>query len=225
MLYVVLLSGGLDSAVNLQCALDDGEVVAAVTFDYGQAAAANEMRAAGEYAARSGVSHKIIDLDGYWGLLPESMRDSDRVAAHRDLSEADPGTMLREAWVPNRNGVFVNIAAAFAEAHGAGAVVLGLNREEAEIFPDNSDRFLEDTNRALAVSTLTGVRAFSFTTRLSKREIVQEAIARGVDLDLVYSCYRGSADHRMCGECQSCVRLRTALAAEDYNGLNARFAK
>ena len=43
---MVLLSGGLDSAVNLKCAADEGAVDTALTFDYGQAAAGNEIDAA-----------------------------------------------------------------------------------------------------------------------------------------------------------------------------------
>jgi 7-cyano-7-deazaguanine synthase in queuosine biosynthesis len=38
--YVSILSGGLDSVVNLYWAASEGEVVKAVTFDYGQRAAA-----------------------------------------------------------------------------------------------------------------------------------------------------------------------------------------
>ena len=43
---VVLLSGGLDSAVNLKQALDETGVALALTFDYGQRAAAREAAAA-----------------------------------------------------------------------------------------------------------------------------------------------------------------------------------
>jgi 7-cyano-7-deazaguanine synthase len=222
---VVLLSGGLDSVVNFKTALDNGAVEVALTFDYGQAAAGNEIQAARECARRFGVYHAVVSLGDYWGLLPEPMRRADKMTVYTDGLNGDTGRMLREAWVPNRNGVFVNIAAAFAEGRGADTVVLGVNREEAEVFPDNSERFLEQANRALAVSTLTGVKAVSFTTHLSKREIVRMGVENGAALDIIYSCYKGSVDRRMCGECQSCIRLKQALAAEGYEGLSSRFER
>jgi 7-cyano-7-deazaguanine synthase len=220
-----LLSGGLDSVVNLKCAADQGTVEMAVTFDYGQAAAENELYAARECARRVGVSQVVVELGDYWGLLPEPIRDASKVAKHSDRPDGDKAELLREAWVPNRNGVFVNIAAAFAESRGADAVVIGLNREEAQVFPDNSESFLERVNDALEVSTLSGVRAVSFTAHLSKRGIVRLGVERGAPLDLIYSCYKGSSDRRMCGECQSCMRLKLALQAEGYMGLNPRFIK
>lgn len=225
MRFAVLLSGGLDSVVNLKCAVDEGTVEMAVTFDYGQAAAENELYAARECAHRFGVHQTVVDLGDYWGLLPEPMRDASKAANYDSRLGADSGELLREVWVPNRNGVFVNIAAAFAESRGVDAVVIGLNREEGEVFPDNSESFLKRVNDALEVSTLSGVKAVSFTTNLSKREIVRLGIEKEAPLDIVYSCYKGSADRKMCGECQSCVRLKLALEAEGYKGLNPRFVR
>jgi 7-cyano-7-deazaguanine synthase len=221
--FMVLLSGGLDSVVNLKCALDEGTVDAALTFDYGQAAAGNEIDAARACAARFGVHHRVIELDGYWGLLPEPMRDGRKIAGGAGGLEGDPDRMLREAWVPNRNGVFVNVAAAFAESHGSEAVVIGLNREEAEVFPDNSETFLMRVNEALAVSTLSGVKAKSFTIGMTKPEIVRLGTENGAPLDDIYSCYRASGDGRMCGECQSCLRLKRALRAAGCDALKSRF--
>jgi 7-cyano-7-deazaguanine synthase len=222
---MVLLSGGLDSTVNLKCAVDEGVVDAAITFDYGQAAADNEINAARECADRVGVPHEVVGLGGYWGLLPEPMRDGAKITVGAGILDSGPARLLQEAWVPNRNGVFVNIGAAFAESRGSDAVVIGLNREEAEVFPDNSERFLRLVNESLAVSTLTGVQATSFTTHLSKSDIVRLGIQKGAPLGEIYSCYKASADRRMCGECQSCLRLKRALEAEGYHELKPRFIR
>jgi 7-cyano-7-deazaguanine synthase len=220
---VVLLSGGLDSVVNLKCAVDRGSIEVAITFDYGQAAARDEIRAAQECTAVLDVRHSVVALGDYWGLLPEAMRGAGKTPSYGGGPGDDRDRMLREAWIPNRNGVFVNIAAAFAEGSGAEAVVIGLNREEAEVFPDNSERFLDRLNDALAVSTLSGVRVVSFTTRLSKAEIVRMGIENGAPLEAIYSCYRPSDAGRMCGECQSCVRLKQALISEGCRSLDSRF--
>ena len=61
-------------------------------------------------------------------------------------------------WVPNRNGVFIAIAAAFAESLGADLVVTGFNAEEAATFPDNSAAFAAAATESLRFSTANGVR-------------------------------------------------------------------
>jgi 7-cyano-7-deazaguanine synthase len=217
---VVLLSGGLDSVVNLKAALDRGEVVRAVTFDYGQAALANEVRAASETADRLGVAHSVIGLPWYRDIIANPLMGKGEVAGYRAGLPQDPAAFLKEAWVPNRNCVFLSIGGAYAEALGADGVVVGLNAEEAEVFPDNSLGFLEKMNGVLGVSTLSRVKAISHTIRMTKAEIVKFGLEISAPLEGIYSCYKASADHRMCGVCQSCVRLRQALRA---NGALERF--
>jgi len=223
--FIVLLSGGLDSVVNLKCAIDRGTVETALTFDYGQAAAENEVRAAAECAGRFGVPHEVVDLPWYGKLLPAAMSGSNEAAEPRWGSLVDRRGMLEEAWVPNRNGVFVNIGAALAEARGVDAVVMGLNRDEAGVFPDNTEAFMKSATGALKISTLSGVEVVSFTAALSKREIVRLGIDNGSPLDLVYSCYRASTGQSMCGRCQSCARLKAAIEGEDLKQLTGRFLR
>jgi 7-cyano-7-deazaguanine synthase len=223
---VVLLSGGLDSVVNLKCALDEGEIVEALTFDYGQSAFADEERAAVACAGRFGVPHRVIELDWYRTLIPRPVAGDGDVASYTMGLPRDRDSLLQEAWIPNRNCVFISIGAAFAEARGADRVVIGLNSEEGEVFPDNSQAFLDSMNTVLATSTLSAVRAVTYTGDLSKAEIVALGINVGAPLDIIYSCYRKSDDHRMCGSCQSCVRLKHALEVNDATGLlKARFAR
>jgi 7-cyano-7-deazaguanine synthase len=218
---VVLLSGGLDSVVNLKAARDQGEVARALTFDYGQAAAADEIRAASEVAGRLGVAHAVIELPWYRDLVAKPVMDGGEVAGYQWAAPSDAAASLREAWIPNRNCVFVSIGGAYAEALGADAVVIGLNAEEAQVFPDNSLGFLEKMNGVLGVSTLSRVKAVSHTIGMTKAEIVRFGLEIGAPLDLIYSCYKPAADHRMCGLCQSCARVKAALRA---NGVIRQFA-
>jgi len=222
---IVLLSGGLDSIVNLKLAADDGSVVQALTFDYGQAAFVNEERAAAEASARCGVPHSIVELPWYEDVASGALMGDGRAAERPEPLLTDRKELLEEAWLPNRNGVFVNIAAAYAEGLGAEAIVVGLNREEAAVFPDNSTGFLDATNRLFAFSTLAGIKAVSYTVGLDKREIVQLGLAVGAPIDLAYSCYRKSTDQRMCGVCQSCARTKGAFrAAGVLDKYSQRFA-
>ena len=221
---VILLSGGLDSVVNLTMALQESEIVLALTFAYGQAALESEERAASLCAGRFGVKHRLVDLPWYGELLPDGIGGTDRTGTQGGKPAGD--SLLSQVWVPNRNCVFAAVGAAYAEALGAGRVVMGLNREEASVFPDNSAEFIKAMNSVLAVSTLSDVELRSYTTEMSKDEIVGLALQLDAPLDLVYSCYRSSGDQRMCGTCQSCMRLKAALKRNDMLGkLGSRFLR
>ncbi len=116
-------------------------------------------------------------------------------------------------WVPNRNGVFINVAAAFAEGLEADEVVTGFNAEEAVTFPDNTAEFAAAATAALGYSTANGVRVFSYTQALEKREIVRLGRGSGRRFRCVWSCYHGGEE--MCRACESCARLERALRAAE----------
>jgi 7-cyano-7-deazaguanine synthase len=222
---VVLLSGGLDSAVNLKCALDDGEIRLAVTFDYGQAAFEDEARAAAAMVERYGVRHTVVNLPWYRDLVANPLMGKGAVGEYAAGITSSPADLLGEAWIPNRNCVFLSIGAAYAESLKARGIVVGFNREEAGIFPDNSLAFLEAVNQALKLSTLSDIEVVCYTIGMTKAEIVALGVEIAAPLDLIYSCYRPSRDERMCGLCQSCVRVKAALAENgQLEGLAGRFA-
>ena len=220
---VVLLSAGLDSAVAFKRALDDGGVALALTFDYGQRAAAREVERARAIAERFDIPHRALELPWLSETGGSALTRRDRALprpARADLDRRGVAeATARAVWMPNRNGVFVNAAAAFAEGLGAGRVVAGFNAEEGATFPDNSEAFTEAATAALRLSTLSGVELWAPTGRLRKVDIVRLGASIGAPLDLVWSCYEGGA--LPCGTCESCARLRRA--AEEA-GLAERFA-
>ena len=166
---VVLLSGGLDSAVCLKRAADETEVVLALTFDYGQPAAKREVEAAEEICGRLRVKHRTIRLEWLGEMLPEGLK-TETPAPEPGDEEAEQEA-VRRVWVPNRNGVFVNIAGAFAEALGCDQIVAGFNAEEGASFPDNSQEYIEAANAALGLSTLRKPKLVSYTAEMNKAEM------------------------------------------------------
>ncbi len=208
---VVLLSGGLDSTVNFKLAVDRGEVVAALTVSYGQRAAAREQSAAAAMCDHLAVPHVCVELPWLGALAETALTRADRrlpAPLEEHLDDPDRADDSVAVWVPNRNGVLINVAASYAEAAGAGVVVVGFNAEEAERFLDNSGAYADAATAALAFSTRNAVRVVCHTTELRKDAILKLGMEIGAPLDLLWSCYDGGERH--CGRCESCVRLRRA---------------
>lgn len=215
---VVLLSSGLDSTVNLYEARKAGEVVLAVTFDYGQRAAQKEIEYSQKMTNELGVPHKVVALDFFKDFGVSSLVDTTKkLPLNDDVSIDDlkiSQASAKSVWVPNRNGIFLNIAAGFAEALKADFVIPGFNLEEATTFPDNTQGFLDQLSQSFFFSTSNKVKARCYTTSLNKIEIVKRGIQLGVNFKSVWPCYQ--ALQKPCGACESCKRAKRAFEA---NGL------
>ena len=226
---VVLLSAGLDSTTSLALARSEGvEIKYGLAFDYGQRAVEAEWRQAQKIALHYGLEVQRLSLP--WlaqlndsALGAESTEELPRV----DIAALDQvmGTTLQSAarvWVPNRNGLFIHIAAVWADRYGLTEIITGFNAEEAVTFPDNTPQFAEAMTRGLAFSTRSQPRVHSYVQHLNKIEILQAALEHEVPLSLLWSCYDGGDVH--CGQCESCNRLKRALiACEQQIVLNTLF--
>lgn len=208
---IVLLSSGLDSTVNFYQALQSDEVVLALTFDYGQRAAKQEICHAKKIADKNNIPHKVVEVPWFKEFTKTSLVDvSTNVPIDMkidDLSECEQ--TAKSVWVPNRNGIMANIAAGFAEGLGANQVVVGFNKEEAATFPDNSQAFMDVLDRSFAYSTLGKISMKCYTTHLNKTEIVRLGKKLSVPFDMIWSCYM--AAENPCQQCESCLRLKRAL--------------
>ena len=211
---ISLLSGGLDSVVATWAARADCQIAAALTADYGQRAAPNEIAAAGQVAAKLGCPHIVVDLRWLGALGQNALTDPTLAVPEPGAASLDDRDVTEQTaaavWVPNRNGVLLNVAAAHAEALGCQSIICGFNIEEAATFPDNSREFMAAMDASLAFSTRTQVRVLSPTASLTKREIVALARRIGAPLEDVWSCYHSG--EAQCGKCESCLRLGRALA-------------
>lgn len=210
---VVLLSGGLDSTVNLYEAVLVTDVVMVLTIDYGQRAAAREINAAAKLSAKLGLQHKVLPLPfitefGGSSLTSKTLDipQGEDVNIH-SLKQSQ--STAKSVWVPNRNGIFLNIAAGFAESLGADLVIPGFNAEEAKTFPDNSEDFVHSMTRSLFFSTANRVMIQCYTIKMEKPEIVRRGQKLGVDFAMLWPCYLEG--DRWCGECESCLRAARAF--------------
>lgn len=182
---LVLLSGGLDSAVILEGLRKTGQDVAALFFNYHQAAREREEKAALLLAKRAGAWFVRLDVDG--------------------LERADNSDVY-----PGRNAVLLALAASWAEARGVPWILYGANRDDFAHFPDCRPDFVNAMNRTFEISGL-AVRVDAPLIHKSKDDVVRRARELGLDLDSVWSCYTGQPTP--CGECRSCRQLEDAREA------------
>jgi len=202
---VAILSGGLDSTVSLAAATRQMDVVLALTFDYGQRAAKRERAASAKIAKHYRVPPKVVAIPWLAELTGTALVNRRATLPLNEMSVRS----AKAVWVPNRNGGFIEIAAAHAESLGARRLITGFNKEEAVTFPDNSPAYVSAINYALSYSTANGVRVVSFTGNLEKKGIVNLGRRLNAPLKDIWPCYEGGK--RWCGECESCLRSLRAL--------------
>lgn len=202
---VILLSGGLDSATVVAMAQAQGYNCYTMSFDYGQRHRA-ELNAAARVARDMGVvEHKVIGLD-LNGMGGSALTDSSI-----DVPEA-PSEGIPVTYVPARNTVFLSLALGWAEVLQARDIFIGVNAVDYSGYPDCRPEFVEAFETMANLATKAGVEGQGFRIRaplqnMSKAQIIQAGIERGVNYALTVSCYQADDQGRACGKCDSC-RLR-----------------
>jgi 7-cyano-7-deazaguanine synthase len=212
---VVLLSGGLDSAVTAAWLRREGFAVHALSFDYGQRHSV-ELQAAARVAEQVGVIEHVvqrIDLRAFGG----SALTAD-IAVPKDRSPAQMASSIPVTYVPARNTIFLAFALAFAEVRGAFDLGIGVNAIDYSGYPDCRPEFIAAFERVANLATRAGVesghiRLHTPLQDLSKSQIVRLGRELGVDLSLTISCYDPAADGTPCSRCDAC-ELRARGFAE-----------
>ena len=201
---VVLVSGGMDSAVTLALARKQRFACYALSVDYGQRHL-SELAAAARVAKMLGaVEHKTVHVD---------LRSIGGSALTAEIDvPTDGGAGIPVTYVPARNTIMLAVALGWAEALDARDIFCGVNAVDYSGYPDCRPEFIDAFERLANLATKAGVegRAFSIHApliRLSKADIVREGTRLGVDFATTVSCYQADAEGRACGACDAC-RLR-----------------
>jgi 7-cyano-7-deazaguanine synthase len=204
---VVLLSGGMDSAVVVAMAKAQGFDVHALSVRYGQRHT-SELDAATRVAAQLGVAgHKTVDVD------LRSIGGSALTDAGIDVpTDGETGTAIPVTYVPARNTIMLSLALGWAEVLGANDIFCGVNAVDYSGYPDCRPEFVAAFERLANLATKAGVEGGGLRVHgplqfMSKAALAREGVRLGVDFGLTVSCYQADADGRACGECDAC-RLR-----------------
>ena len=202
---IILLSGGLDSLVALGVCKEEYDIELALTFDYGQKTSTSEVETSKRICDYYNINHKVIKLDWLKEITQTALVSKEEVPIE-NLGTEESAKMV---WFPNRNGLFLNIAASFADSYGYNYIIFGANKDEGEKFPDNTEEFRERISDVFEYSTLVKPRVVAPLINCSKDDIVKIAIEKQVPLEFVRSCYSLNNSH--CGLCESCKHLKQAL--------------
>lgn len=216
---MVLLSGGLDSAVALAWARRQDFDCATLTVDYGQRHRI-ELESARRVAASLGVApdrQRVIRMD-LRAIGGSALTDDISVPKGREESRMGDGVPI--TYVPARNMILLSAAIGFAETltrAGDLHLVIGVNALDYSGYPDCREGFIRAFERAAALGTRAGVsgRAVRMHTPLvemTKAQIVTLGASLGVDFSLTHSCYDpvigADGEALACSGCDSCVIRR-----------------
>ena len=208
---ISVFSGGLDCTVAT-CVYDNDYEIHAITFNYGQKAFAQELKASRKICEKMGWAHEVIDLPWLSDISNSSLNTDDNIpeVSEDDLDDLDKSSeTASNVWVPARNTVFTSIALSYAESIGAEIIIVGWNNEEGLTFPDNSQEFLNEFNELIKVGSPDKIRIEAPAINLNKEELVELGVKVGAPMKLSYSCYKG--EDEPCGVCESCVRRNRAF--------------
>jgi len=205
---VVLVSGGMDSAVVLAMARAQGFAVHALSVRYGQRHT-SELDAADRVARSLGaVAHKTVNVDlrsiGGSALTDETIEVP---LDHQAAADEIPVT-----YVPARNTIMLSVALGWAEVLGAADIFCGVNAVDYSGYPDCRPEFIEAFERLANLATKAGVEGAGIRVHaplqyMSKADIAREGLRLGVDFAETVSCYQADVEGRACGHCDAC-RLR-----------------
>jgi 7-cyano-7-deazaguanine synthase len=201
---VILVSGGMDSAVTIALAREQGYQVHALSVAYGQRHS-SELEAAARVANMLGaVEHKTVHVD---------LRSIGGSALTADIDVPEEGGEgIPVTYVPARNTIMLSMALGWAEVLGSTDIWCGVNAVDYSGYPDCRPAFIEAFEHLANIATKAGVegagiRIHAPLMAMSKADIAREGQRLGVDFAATVSCYQADAEGRACGHCDAC-RLR-----------------
>lgn len=203
---IVLLSGGMDSAVTTAIALKKGYTIAALHLNYGQRTQTRELQSFLRLCEYFNITEKlIVDISYLAEIGGSSLTDASINVFNAKLDSKD----IPNTYVPFRNANILAIATSWAEVIGATAIYIGANQVDSSGYPDTRKEFFDAAQKMIDFGTKPETTIIIETPiiEMSKNEIINLGNELGVPFELTWSCYRNN--DIACGTCDSCaLRLK-----------------
>ncbi len=208
---VLILSGGVDSSTLLYHLLSKGYHVEALTFVYGQKHA-REVHFAEKIVGKARekwgdrVHHRIVDVSTIHSLISSGALTGDEEVPKDFYTEETQKRTI----VPNRNMIFLSIAAGYAVKMGIGEVYYAAHRSDYSIYPDCRKEFVKAIDTAVYLANLWNpVEIKAPFVDMTKKDVVALGLELGVPYEVTWSCYTGG--ERPCLECGTCLERTEAF--------------
>ena len=204
-LAIILLSGGMDSAVCASWALAEGYELAALHINYGQRTETKELNSFNNLCNYYSIDKKLIVDISYLAAIGGSSLTDMNIEVSKAKLDTDE---IPTSYVPFRNANILAIATSWAEVIKANKLIIGAVEEDSSGYPDTRREFFDSFEKVISSGTInTKINILTPLIKLNKKEIVELGTTLNVPFDLTWSCYKSS--DIACGECDSCaLRLR-----------------
>jgi 7-cyano-7-deazaguanine synthase len=200
---VVMLSGGMDSAVCAAIAKSKGYEIAALHLNYGQKTQSKELECFYSLCKDfNAVEKLVVDVSHLAKIGGSSLTDENMPVEDSATLEKNE---IPDTYVPFRNGNILAIAASWAEVIDAEVLVIGAMQLDYSGYPDCRDEFFEAMEKAINLGTKpdTHLKILTPIINFTKADVVRKGVELGVKFEHTWSCYSDS--DKACGKCDSCV--------------------
>lgn len=201
---VILFSGGIDSTTALYWGKREFDKLHALIFDYSQRHSI-EVRMAEKIASDLKIRCRIFEIP-LKTLAQSALIDSEKkIPDSLGSSKNEDGIPF--TYVPFRNGIFLSLAAAYAESRNILNIITGFNTIDTPDYPDTTEEFTRKMEAAINQGTFASLSRLKFKIitpliNKTKREILEFGFKLGADYSYSVSCYRGN--EIPCFSCPSC---------------------
>lgn len=209
---VVLLSGGIDSAVCLAIAKERLDNVYPVFFRYGQKSQEEELRAVKEQVSDHNETIQLIDMESAFMNYNQGAISTEAYDSHTNRT----GQLHSPGYVPQRNIQLLSSASAWAESNldrGENInLYFGAQYGDTDEYPDCRPGFVNDAMKVLNRGT--DKHEITIETPLidyDKETVIEKGEEYGINWLHTASCYVPPGPKQGCAECPACVERRRAF--------------